>query len=536
MNQTKDSKISSSISLDDQVAKKHCESDHLLFTRYFFKVRQSNSFRVNWHHRLISDELQKVIDGETENLILNIAPGGTKTEMVIINFIARGLALNPWCRFLHLSYSDDLALLNSQAARDLIQLEEYQSLWPLAIVDDSKAKKRWNVEVDGKSAGGVYATSMGGQITGFRAGHMKEGFQGAILIDDPLKPEDAFSKPKLDKANRALITTVKSRRANPKTPIILIMQRIAEEDPTGFIMAGNLGGNWKHVVVPAIIDDSYVQTYVPEKYQSEVTRDATERFSYWPYKEPIADLLAMEAGQKEDSSGSRISRHVFSSQYQQAPRAIGGNILRGEWFPRYSILPKIKYRRIYADTAQKTKEYNDYSVFGCYGLGEDGKLYLLDQIRGKWEAPELEKRSMAFWAKHHDIDVTLPWVTEMPRDENGKTIPRSMGQLRKMLVEDKASGTGLIQKIKFLGHIPIEAIERNKDKLTRAMDTQGYLEAGMVCIPESAPFTNDFIEEAEAFTADDSHAFDDQLDPLFDAVQDMLSSKNKLEQWKNLIG
>jgi len=522
------SKTSSELSLDDQIAKSFCEKDHLLFTRYFFRVRQQNSFRVNWHHKMIADELEKVITGETENLIINIAPGGTKTEMVIINFIARGLALNPWCRFLHLSYSDDLALLNSQAARDLIQMDEYQRLWTRRIVDDSKAKKRWNVEVDGKSAGGVYATSIGGQITGFRAGHMKEGFQGAILIDDPLKPEDAFSKPKLDKANRALITTVKSRRANPKTPIILIMQRIAEEDPTGFIMNGNLGGNWKHVVIPAIIDAEYVAKLDP-KYQEGVEKDAEQRFSYWPYKEPIADLTAMEAGQKEDATGSRISRHVFSSQYQQAPRAIGGNIFRGEWFPRYTILPKIKYRRIYADTAQKTKERNDYSVFGCYGLGEDGKLYLLDQIRGKWEAPELEKRTLAFWAKHSEIDPHLPWVEIHPKEE------RWQGQLRKLLVEDKASGTGLIQKIKFLGRIPVEAIERDKDKLTRAMDAQGYLEAQMVCVPENAPFTSDFIEEAEAFTADDSHAHDDQLDPLFDAVQDMLSNKNKLEQWKNLI-
>jgi predicted phage terminase large subunit-like protein len=121
------------------------------------------------------------------------------------------------------------------------------------------------------------------------------------------------------------------------------------------------------------------------------------------------------------------------------------------------------------------------------------------------------------------------WVEGHPQVE------RWYGQLRKMLVEDKASGTGLIQKIKFLGHIPVEGIERDKDKLTRAMDAQSYLEAGLVFVPEKAPFTNDFIEEAEAFTADDSHPHDDQLDPLFDAVQDMLSTKNKLEVWSKLI-
>lgn len=505
-----------------------CEKDHLFFTRYFFKVRQSNSFRVNWHHVYMADELEKVIKGETKNLIINVAPGGTKTEMVIINFIARGLALNPWCRFLHLSYSDDLALLNSQVSRDLISLDEYQALWPLKIVDDSKAKKRWNIEVDGKPAGGVYATSLGGQITGFRAGHMKEGFQGAILIDDPLKPEDAYSRPKIEKANRALITTVKSRKANPETPIILIMQRVAEDDPTGFIKAGNLGGEWEHIVIPAILDEAYVATLKP-KYQALIQRDATQRFSYWPYKEPISDLLSMEAGRVEDKIGSRISRHVFSSQYQQAPRAIGGNLIRGEWFSRYTHLPKIKYRKIYADTAQKTKERNDYSVFACYGLGDDGKLYLLDQIRGKWEAPELESRTKAFWAKHIVIDPKLEWVETHPDVKNWQ------GQLRKLLVEDKASGTGLIQKIRLLNHIPVEAIERDRDKLTRCMDAQGYLEQGMVSVPEKAPFTNDFIEECEAFTADDSHPFDDQLDPLFDAVQDMLSSKNKLEVWSKLI-
>ena len=394
-----------------------CEREHLYFTRYFFKARQSNLFRVNWHHVLMADELEKVITGETKNIIFNVAPGGTKTEMVVINFIARNLAKNPWCRFLHLSYSDDLALLNSQTTRDLIALEEYQTLWPLRIVDDSKAKKRWNVEVDGKPAGGVYATSLGGQITGFRAGHMKEGFQGAILIDDPLKPEDAYSRPKIEKANRALITTVKSRKANPDTPIILIMQRVAEDDPTGFIMAGNLGGEWKHIVIPAIIDEEYVKSLEP-KYQEIITRDGMDRFSYWPYKEPISDLLDMEKGRTDDKTGSRISRHVFSSQYQQAPRAIGGNLIRGEWFPRYTIIPKIKYRKIYADTAQKTKERNDYSVFACYGLGDDGRLYLLDQIRGKWEAPELESRAKAFWIKHGKPDsVGLPLDFEFSRRE-----------------------------------------------------------------------------------------------------------------------
>jgi len=495
-----------------------CEEDHLFFTRYFFKARQEMSFLVNWHHVLMCDAIQKVIDGEIENLVINVSPGASKTEIVVINLIARGLAINPRARFLHLSGSDSLALLNSATAREIIRSDAYQKLWPLKIADDAKSKKRWNVLVNGQPAGGVYATSLGGQITGFRAGWMSEGFQGAIIIDDPIKPEDAFSRSKIDAANRKLLTTVKSRRANPKTPIIVVMQRIAENDPSGFIKNGNLDGKWAFITLPAVIDEAYVKSLEP-KYQRLIQKTETDskgRFSYWPYKEPLEQLLTMERGDGADKTGARISRHVFSSQYQQKPVVLGGNLIKGEYFERYKILPKIKHRKIFADTAQKTKERNDFSVFEEWGLGEDGKAYLLDLIKGKWEAPELQKRAIAFWnkCKARSID--------------------SFGSLREMVVEDKSSGTGLVQTIKLLNNIPIKPIERVKDKLTRVMDVVPYIEAKCVCVPEDAPFTNDFIQECEAFTADDSHDHDDQIDPMVDAINDMLSTGNKLKQWEQL--
>lgn len=508
------------LNLLDQVVKARAEREHLYFTRTFFRGRQNQNFIVNWHHMLIADVVQDVIDGKEEIVIINVSPGSSKTEMVVVNLIARGLALNPWARFLHLSYSDDLALLNSQTARDVITSDEYQRFWPMEIADDSKAKKRWNVLHEGKKAGGVYATSLGGQITGFRAGHMREGFQGAIIIDDPIKPEDSFSETKLQAANRKLLGTVESRKANPHTPIILIMQRINEKDPSDFVWSGALGKKVRLVVIPAIIDDEYVASLEP-KYRKRITKDAEGRFSYWPYKEPIAKLLDMEAGRGLDQAGSRMSRHVFASQYNQNPVAIGGNIIKGEWFRYYKSLPKIKWRKIYCDTAQKTKERNDYSVLECWGYGEDGNIYLLDLERGKWEAPELESRTIAFWAKHKGFVKT------------GDDL-KKWGTLRKLMVEDKASGTGLIQKIRLLNHIPVEAIQRNVDKLTRVMDGVGYMESHMVYLPEDSPFTHDFVKECEAFTADDSHAFDDQIDPMLDAIQDMLSNQNKVKLWGKL--
>lgn len=504
------------------VAKDFCERDHLFFSRYFFKSRQNIKFRVNWHHQLMADKIDALIRGDIENLVISVSPGSSKTELIVINLIARGLALNPRARFLHLSGSDMLTSLNSSTARDIVTSDEFQAFWPMRISDDAKSKKRWNVEVDGKIAGGVYATAIGGQVTGFRAGHMAEGFQGAIIIDDPIKPEDAFSRSKVDAANRKLLTTVKSRRANPKTPIVVVMQRVAESDPVGFIESGNMGGNWEKVRIPAVLDAEYVKSLDP-KYQAmiEAEREGREevdgRFSYWPYKEPLPELLKMERGEGTDQSGSRISRHVYASQYQQTPRAIGGNIIKGEYYTRYTVTPRIKYRKIYADTAQKTKERNDYSVFEEWGMGEDGRIYLLDMIRGRWEAPELQRRALAFWAKAKGRDLI------------------KFGQLRKLMVEDKSSGTGLIQTLKLPPHnIPIEGIERDRDKLTRVMDALPYIEVGAVCIPEDAPFTNDFVTENEAFTADDSHDFDDQIDPECDAINDMLQSGNKIRQWEAL--
>ena len=496
------------------VAREKCELDHLFFSRYFFKPREGAKFRVNWHHHLISDTVQRVMDGEIKNAVINVPPGSSKTEIVSINLMARGLAINPRARFLHISYSDDLALLNSETAKKIVESEEFQELWPLTIAKDAKSKKRWNVVSDGKVTGGAYAVSLGGQITGFRAGRMAEGFFGAIIIDDPLKPEDATSQVKRKSANRSLINTVKSRKANPDTPIIVIMQRLAEEDPTGFIQQGGLGGQWEYICIPAIIDDNYVSK-LDEKYRVLVdssVRDENGRFSYWEYKEPIAELVQMEKGLGENIDGQKMSRNVFAGQYMQRPAPEGGDILKGEWFGRYKILPKLKWRAVYADTAQKTAERNDFSVFLHAGMGVDGNIYILDVVRKKVDAVGLERLAKDLYQKWRRFDKHDPV------------------KLRYFSIEDKSSGTGLIQQFKTRHKIPVKAQQRNQDKYSRVMDIQAHVECGNVYIPDPSCthelvetyWVADFITECEAFTADDTHAHDDQVDVLVDTVNDML--------------
>ena len=111
----------------------------------------------------------------------------------------------------------------------------------------------------------------------------------------------------------------------------------------------------------------------------------------------------------------------------------------------------------------------------------------------------------------------------------------TLGQLRQLKVEDKASGTGLIQKLKSQAQIPVVGIERTKDKYTRLLDVLGYIESGYVMLPEDAPFTNDFVAECEAFTADDSHLHVDQVDPMMDAINDLLAHNNAASLWEKMI-
>ncbi|HEM7794945.1 TPA: helicase, partial [Acinetobacter nosocomialis] len=366
-----------------------CEKEHLFFTRAFFLPRMGFKFSVNWHHEYIADKIDEVIAGKVKNLVINVPPGSGKTEL-LTNLIARGIARNPRSRFLYLSFSQSLVEDVSATARNIVKSEDFQSLWPVKISTSTDAKSSWKTTVDGYDAGHVYSASMGGQVTGRRAGTLaNEGFTGAIILDDPLKPEDAFSQTARRKANRKILNTVNSRKAKSDTPIILIMQRLHVEDPTNFVLTGNVPGEWEQISIPALIDDEYISK-LPKKIQRKiprnVERDAKGRQSYWPLKESLQSLLQLEQG-GQDKDGATVSRYTFASQYQQAPKKLGGDLVKAEWFPRYLDLPVLKWRAIWADTAQKTKEHNDFSVFLCAGLGYDNNLYIIDVKRGKWEAP-----------------------------------------------------------------------------------------------------------------------------------------------------
>ncbi|NIV93753.1 phage terminase large subunit [candidate division KSB1 bacterium] len=485
---------------------KHClEQDLFLFWRYFFKVRTGQRAILSKHHKIIAKTLMRVAAGEITRLIINIPPGFTKTELAVIAFISWGFARNPRSRWIHTSCADDLILYNSSEIKRVVTSPEFQTLWPMEIRQDRKAASLWFNEF----GGGMRVAPSGGTLTGFRAGQMEPGFSGGIVIDDPIKPEDVLSDTIRNRINRRITNTIKSRLAlERQTPIVLIMQRLHDDDPAGFLLSGGSGDEWHHLEMPVEIEGDE-QDHYPSEWISGKPIDYTYRPGpLWRYKIDDEDIKTL----KKDI-------YTYSSQYLQRPAPDGGSIFKRSWFEYFAeywpvenvvVLPdgervSIEYKHIYADTAMKTKEVNDFSVFQCWGKGTDGRIYLLDQVRGKWEAPELERKFIQFCDRHE---------FEQKRNHMGARARR---------VEDKSSGTGLVQAINSKrGSGYIEGIPRDKDKVSRAKSGAPRIAQGQIVLLESAYWLDEYLYEFEKFTPTMTHKHDDQIDPTLDAIHEML--------------
>lgn len=286
-----------------KVAKYKCLKDLLFYTRYFFKQQYKRKFIIGEHHVIICNALERVLRGELKRLIINIAPRYGKTELAVKSLISHGLAVNPAAKFIHLSYSDTLALDNSESVKDLIQSAEYREMFPEVVVKkDSTAKDKWYTT----SGGGVLARSASGQVTGFGAGQVdeeqektvlddfmpisgKELFGGAIIIDDPIKPEDADSDVQREKVNQRFDSTIKNRVNSRNTPIIIIMQRLHPNDLAGYVQREEEEDKWEVISLPCIKEDGT---------------------ALWPFKHTIEELRKME----------KSNEFVFGRQYQQNPK------------------------------------------------------------------------------------------------------------------------------------------------------------------------------------------------------------------------
>lgn len=479
------------IELLERIALNECRDNFWAFRQYI-NSDAKRPMKKGWFQKRVAYELQQWWEDKLKGLrpktVIQAPPQHGKSYQ-LIDFIAWMAGKDPELRTIYTSFSERLGVRANMRLQRIFESEKYKKVFPNTRIGRETTAKSIRrairttdlLEYTGHE-GYFRNTTVGGAITG-------EGLDIGV-IDDPLKGREAAGSLKIrDKVWDWFTDDFFSRFADD-AGFIVILTRWHIDDPVGRMK--EKFPDLKILTFPALAEPG-------AKLMPDDPRTPGSNEPLFPELKSKEFLLERK---------SLMSSFNWSALYQQEPQIQGGEIIKGKNFTRYRVAPKIIYRKIFADTAQKTKERNDYSVFECWGKGEDGKIYLLDLIRGKWESHELKKRAKDFWSKH-------------------KAQPSNFGNLRKMAVEDKASGTGLIQDIRHEAQIPIEAIQRHIDKLTRVLDVVDYIDSGYVCIPEDAPWITDFISECEAFTSDDSHAFDDQIDPMCDAISDMLASRAK---------
>ncbi|HFE6821287.1 TPA: phage terminase large subunit, partial [Klebsiella pneumoniae] len=517
----------------------------LNFTRIWFELIQGDRLLVNWHHRLMASKIDDLLAGRLvpRNLIINIPPGGTKTEFFSIHFPAYVNALVQEKRLkrfrnLNISFADTLVKRNSRRTRDIIASREYQEFWPCSF--GVNQAEEWEIKDErGRSIGQTVSRSSNGQITGGRGGYYGPEFSGMVMLDDYNKPVDMLSESRRKSANTLLVNTIRSRRGDKSkehpTPFVSIQQRLHTDDATGFMLSGGMGVPFHHVAIPAMIDEKYIQS-LDEPWRSlcwETVKDTdsvvvggVRYWSYWPQMEDVNDLLQL--WEKD--------RYTFLSQYQQNPMALTGGIIDTSWFRTYTTLPKLTHRAVYVDTnSGKVEDWLDYTVFTLAGMGVDGNLYIIDVVRGRWDPEDLLKKAEEVWEK---------WRLS----GSMRVMP-----LRHMAIEEKQAGQGLITTLKKRSQtpgqlaIPVREIPRGtgQNKLVRCLNVIPQIKTGKVFVPathteDGQKLSSIFYEdgtiagstewvltamtECAAFSADDSHDNDDILDTWMDAIDDNLIS------------
>lgn len=450
----------------------------------FWDYRQlmNPGMKDGWWQREIAAELQKFAEdflaGKAPKLVIQAPPQHGKS-IQIIDLISWLAGRSPDKKAIYTSFSARLGIRANLRIRRAVSSSMYGRIFPETHINGcrpdtpaSDAIKNSDLLEYVGHDGFFRNTTVNGSITG-------ESLDLGV-IDDPIKGrKDANSKTVRDAA-WDWFTDDFLTRFDENGALLCILTRWHVDDPIGRLLERD----------PSIRLLSYQA--IAEK--DEAHRKAGE--ALFPEHKSVEFLLQRKSVM--DSSS-------WESLYQQNPFIKGGEIIKGAWFGRYSVLPRMKWRACFGDTAVKAKQANDYQVAVCAGLGDDGKLYLIDMMREKFEAYLLEKKFPDFFEKHRADKAS---------------------RLRYFGIEDKASGSELIQKMRNViqPKIPVKAIPRSTDKYTRVQDVLGYIESGFVMLPIGAPWVHDFIAECEAFTADDAHDHDDMIDVLCDAISLMLNN------------
>lgn len=434
---------------------------------------------------LQEQELIHLEVNKTHNFIANgLVSHNTET---LIHFIAWSLAKYPDSKFIYVSCEKGLATLAAQTIREIIRLPLYQHIFATRIKEDTSAKHNFHTE----QGGAVYAVGAGGMITGRGAGVKNVNrFGGCIVIDDILKPDEAMSDLIREARNFWFYNTLQSRLNNAaKTPIILIGQRLHEDDLQGSLMRTN---NWSLLSLPALDENN--NALYPEQHTTEM-------------------LLKLK--QEEP--------YTFAAQYQQDPQPAGGGIFKPEWFVLMDEEPNIISTFITVDTAETDKNYNDATVFSFWGL------YLIKQSRYE------PFRSTVFAQRPDDIETNMygvHWIDcyefrVEPKDLYPYFMDFYAGCMRHTVkptiaaIEKKSTGVTMASILSGMQGLCVLDIDRtiaSGSKAARFLKIQPYIATKRISLPRNGKHTQMCINHCSKLTINNSHRFDDVGDTLVDSV------------------
>ena len=373
------------------------------FTSFVQRVVQTVSpgatYEHNWHIEAMCYQLMRCYRGEIKRLIITVPPRHLKSICASVAFPAWVLARNPKLGSVVVTYSNELGDHQSRLFRAVVNADWYRAICPALEVEKDTA-----TEFVTTKRGFRYATSVCGTLTG-RGAHF-------MLIDDPMKSEDAFSKSGRDTVINWYRSTLAPRLDKKKDGcIILVMQRHHSHDLVGHLLESDPNG-WVHLDLPAIAQ--------------EAADIAISDVGFY-HRDPGDLLFPQREGEKElDQLRRDMGLAIFSAQYLQRPLSEEGLWIKRDWFRTYDHLPvRQPGDRIIQsyDTATKPNAHNDPSV--CTTWLERKGAYFLIHVARAW--------------------LTFPELKQMYVDLRARFQPDVI------LIEDAGSGTSLIQDVSQLG-------------------------------------------------------------------------------------
>ena len=434
--------------------------------RSFYDLNPQTRFFPNWHIEVLAAKLEACRLGHCPRLIINVPPRHLKSHCASIAFTAWLLGHNPAAQIINVSYGQDLADKLARDARGLMQQDWYQRLFPTTRLSPQKQSVN---EFMTTAQGYRIATSVGGVLTG-RGGEY-------LILDDPMKPDEAVSETRRRAVNDWYDNTLYSRlNDKARGVIILVMQRLHEDDLVGHVLAQE---KWEVLSFPAIAerDESFL---IQTPWGSRL------------YTRRVGDLLHPERESQDTLARLRqtIGEYNFAGQYQQAPAPFGGGMVKQDWFKCYDASQiSDGFEQIIQswDTANKPTELSDFTV--CLTLGIKGTtIFVLHVLRKRLNYPEL-KRAVREQAEVHRATVVL--------------------------IEDKASGTQLIQELVHDGCSIVKAVTPAGDKVMRLHAQTAVIENGFVSLPTEAPWLAEYVHELTTFPR---AKHDDQVDATSQAL------------------